>query len=178
MNKILNKQLFCKGAHCIELMLSISIILFVTWIAAKITKKALTRGLKFYAGTEKATQYNFFTYLITSMVYFVGIFSAITMIPSLQSAAFSILASSGIIALIAGFASQQAFANVISGFFIELFAPFVVGDYIRVNKDSEGIVEDITLRHTILKTKEDKRILIPNATLNTAIIENFSWNKK
>lgn len=178
MSTIFNKELLCKSSQCIQYIVSIAVILVITWIAAQCAKKALIRGLTYYAGKEKATQYNFFTYLISSIIYFIGIFSAITMIPSLQSAAFSILASSGILALMAGFASQQAFANIISGFFIELFAPFSIGDHIKVNKDSEGIVEDITLRHTVLKAPDNKRILIPNATLNTAIIENFSWNKK
>ncbi len=72
-----------------------------------------------------------------------------------------------------GFAAQNAFANIISGCFITIFKPFRIGDKIKfVGKDVSGTVEDITMRHTVVRTFENKRIIIPNSVVSVDIIEN------
>ncbi len=62
---------------------------------------------------------------------------------------------------------------MVSGLFISFFKPFRIGDRIRfINKDTLGIVEDINLRHTVIRTFENKRIIIPNNIMNNEMIEN------
>jgi small-conductance mechanosensitive channel len=73
-----------------------------------------------------------------------------------------------------GFASQQAFSNIIGGVFIVVFKPFRVGDFIKVGKENPGTVEDITLRHTIINSLENRRIVIPNSIISSATILNSS----
>ena len=53
------------------------------------------------------------------------------------------------------------------------FKPFVEGDLIKVNQgELIGYVESIRFRHTIIRTYESNRIIVPNSTLNSATIEN------
>jgi small conductance mechanosensitive channel len=119
-----------------------------------------------------ATHYRFLKHFVTGLIYFIGTGVAVSMIPPLRNLALSMLASSGIVAIIVGLASQQALANIMSGVFLDLFRPFEVGDHVKIGKDITGFVEDITLRHTVIKTPENNYIMIPNTRVSGEIIEN------
>lgn len=85
----------------------------------------------------------------------------------------AILASSGILALIVGVAAQDTIGNVVSGVMIVISKPFVIGDLIKINNEQLiGFVEEITLRHTIIRTYESNRIIVPNNEISKATIEN------
>jgi small conductance mechanosensitive channel len=121
---------------------------------------------------ENPTTFRFIGHIARAIIYLTGFGMAVNMIPQLKSIATSMLASAGILAVAIGFASQNAFANIVSGIFIVIFKPFKVNDRITVKGDLEGIVEDINLRHTILRNDENKRIIIPNAVLNNEVVVN------
>lgn len=164
-------------ALILEKAVTIAIIMGVTLLCAKLTKRVLstleTRNqdkAHAYSGN-----YRFFKHVIEGIIYFFGIAFAISTIPVFKSIALTVIASSGVLALVIGFASQQAFSNIISGFFLWIFKPFAIGDYIHL-KEISGIVDDITLRHTIIKTVQNKHVMIPNSIINSEIIENSSWS--
>ena len=81
-------------------------------------------------------------------------------------------AGAGIFAAVIGFASQKAFANIVSGVFILIFKPFRVHDTIEFLDSTKGVVEEITLRHTIIRNYENKRIIIPNGNISNETIIN------
>lgn len=82
-------------------------------------------------------------------------------------------ASSGVAAVVLGIAAQDTFGNLISGLMILTFKPFVEGDLIKVNQgELIGYVESIRFRHTVIRTYESNRIIVPNSKLNSATIEN------
>ncbi|WP_299464404.1 mechanosensitive ion channel family protein [uncultured Microscilla sp.] len=120
------------------------------------------------------TNYNFFKNAVTFSVYMVALIVIFRSIPQLRNIGNTLVASAGILAAIVGFASQQAFSNIIGGVFIVLFKPFRVGDFIKVGKENPGTVEDITLRHTIINSLENRRIVIPNSIISSATILNSS----
>jgi small-conductance mechanosensitive channel len=93
-------------------------------------------------------------------------------VPELRTIGITLFAGAGIFAAIIGFASQEAFSNIISGIFIVIFKPFRVGDNIRVGDIHKGVVEDITLRHTIINNFENRRIIIPNTVISSQTIIN------
>lgn len=96
-------------------------------------------------------------------------------IKPLQSLATTLLASGGIIAVIVGLASQEAASNIINGFMIYAYKPFVANDFITIiDHNVTGTVLDITLRHTIIETLEKTQVIIPNTIMNNAVIENIS----
>ncbi|OCN06229.1 hypothetical protein A4S06_00500 [Erysipelotrichaceae bacterium MTC7] len=87
-----------------------------------------------------------------------------------------ILASSSIIALVVGIAAQDTLGNLFSGIMVIIARPFMVGDLIKLNQDQLiGYVEQITLRHTIIRTYENNRIIVPNNWINQAVIENANY---
>ena len=119
------------------------------------------------------TNYHFLRHASVAVVYLVGIGAAIYTLPSLRALANSMLAGAGILAVAVGFASQHALSNIISGMFIIVFKPFRVNDRLMLrDKTLSGVVEDITLRHTVLRDFENRRILIPNAIISDEVIIN------
>ncbi|RZK85574.1 MAG: mechanosensitive ion channel family protein, partial [Methylobacterium sp.] len=63
-----------------------------------------------------------------------------------------------------GFAFRDVLQNLLAGILILLTRPFVIGDQIRAGSH-EGTVEDVWVRATVLRTYDNQRVLIPNATL-------------
>lgn len=120
------------------------------------------------------TKYNFFKNGVTFVVFLIGTIIIFRSIPELKSVGNTLVASAGILAAIVGFASQQAFANIVGGIFIVIFKPFRVGDVIKVGNENPGTVEDITLRHTVINSFENRRIIIPNSVISSATILNSS----
>jgi small-conductance mechanosensitive channel len=120
------------------------------------------------------TNYLFLRHTIMGIIYIVGFGIAIFMMPSMRALASSLLAGAGILAVAVGFASQHALGNVVSGIFIVIFKPFRVHDRLKIN-DLFGIVEDITLRHTVIRDLENKRIIIPNTLISNEIIINSDF---
>lgn len=120
------------------------------------------------------TNYQFLRHVLTALVYLVGFGIAIYSMPSLRALANSLLAGAGILAVAVGFASQHALSNIISGVFIVIFKPFKVNDRLKI-RELNGIVEDITLRHTVIRDFENRRILIPNAIISDEIIINSDF---
>jgi small conductance mechanosensitive channel len=90
----------------------------------------------------------------------------------LRTLSASLLAGAGIFAVAIGFASQKAFSNIISGLFIVIFKPFRINDRVAVGATVAGIIEDITLRHTVVRSYENKRFVIPNSMISEEIIVN------
>lgn len=122
------------------------------------------------------TNYQFMRHMMTGLVYIIGFSVAVYSIPPLRVIAGSMLAGAGILAVAVGFASQQALSNVISGFFIVIFKPFRVHDRVKL-REMVGIIEDITLRHTVIRDFENQRIIIPNSVISDEIITNADFGE-
>lgn len=118
------------------------------------------------------TNYKFLKHALSSLIYIVGFSIAVWRIESLRTVASSLLAGAGILAVAVGFASQAALSNIISGLFIIIYKPFSVNDRITVRDTLRGVVEDITLRHTIIRDFENRRIVIPNSVISDEVVVN------
>ena len=92
----------------------------------------------------------------------------------------TVLLQSGtlLIALVT-FAAQQALSNVISGFSLSFSKPYNVNDKIKVVQGgsvvAEGIVTDITLRHTIISQYNGESCIVPNSVMDSAVITNTNF---
>jgi small-conductance mechanosensitive channel len=152
-------------------------IVVVTFLVAAIISKILRTIFDKFIGKSSlslnvdATNYNFLKNALNSIIFIIAVVIIFYSIPALKDLGLTLLASAGIFAAIVGFASQQAFSNIVSGVFIVLFKPFRVGDQIKVKED-QGIIEDITLRHTVIRTFENRRFIIPNAIISSETILN------
>ena len=154
-------------------------ILLVTVLVASIAKsvlKKLEKKLQKSGRENSSISGKLLKKALLAVLYILGILAAIRQIPALSGAVTTVLAGSGVLAVVIGFAAQESFGNLVSGVFITLFKPFNVGDRITlVSEGVTGFVEDITLRHTIIRTVLDTRMLIPNSTVGSAIVENTNY---
>ncbi|MCB0768881.1 MAG: mechanosensitive ion channel family protein [Flavobacteriales bacterium] len=157
------------------LLAKVFLVLLASFLLERVLFMLLRRA---YRGSDKgredATRYRF---LRNGLRFVVGLgaFGAIIyMIPSFKHIAVTLFAGAGILVAILGFAAQGAFSNIISGIFIVTFKPFRVGDLIKIGDLHIGTVEDITLRHTVLVTFENRRVIIPNAVISDETIVNSS----
>ncbi len=155
---------------------SAAIVIIVAIVASRIIRRLLKRF--FDQSSEHLnvdpTRYRFFRNMVDLLIFsLAGILVAYS-IPALRTLGLTLFAGAGIIAAIVGFALQQAFSNLISGIFIVIFRPFRVNDIIKVGSFDSGIVEDITLRHTVIRSFENRRLVIPNAVISEQTVLNSS----
>lgn len=157
-------------------LLFILIAIFVMLMAVKLVNKAFRRTVETMtaAGNTNVTLISFVRYIVLAVIYFIGAVVIISSIPGASDSLAAILASGGIVAVIVGFAAQETLGNVAGGVMILFFKPFVLGDFVRYN-DVSGTIEEITLRHTVIRTPQNKRIIIPNGTINGGILENANY---
>ena len=121
------------------------------------------------------TNYSFLQNAVSFIVFICATLVIFYRVPALHTIGKTLFAGAGIAAAVIGFASQEAFSNIISGVFIVIFKPFSVGDYIKLLSTSQiGVVEDITIRHTVIKSIENRRIVIPNSVISREAILNSS----
>lgn len=152
------------------------IILILTFVLVVVTRFLMNRAIRLASEHLKSdpTKYRFMKHMLTAVIFTLGIGLAIYTIPSLRAIAVSLFAGAGIFAVIIGFASQQAFANIVSGIFIVLFKPFRINDIITIANQYDGVVEDITLRHTVIRNWENRRVIIPNSIISNETLINSS----
>lgn len=113
--------------------------------------------------------------LKTILIYIIAGYGVLNLFPPFQNILKLVAASGGISVVIIGFAAQEAAANFVSGIMITIFKPFKIGDLIKVNNGQlVGTVSDITLRHTVIKTYENTKIIVPNSEMNKATLENVT----
>ncbi len=85
-----------------------------------------------------------------------------------------LLRGSALVVAIIGFAAQPVIADMVCGYLIRINRPFDIGDRIIVDDLEPGIVEDITMRHTVVRIYDGMRMVIPNSQLNSRVIINTS----
>jgi small conductance mechanosensitive channel len=106
-----------------------------------------------------------FARLIAGTIVLLGVLTAVSIVaPSFQAA--DLIKILGIGGVAIGFAFQNILQNFLAGLLLLWAEPFRVGDEIKVDA-YEGIVEGIQTRATIIKTYDERRVVIPNADLFT-----------
>lgn len=89
----------------------------------------------------------------------------------------TLLTSSSLLVAVVGFAAQQVLADVISGIMLSWSRPFNIGEKVIVSSlGISGVVEDLTVCHTVIRTYCNSRMIIPNSVINKAIVENSNYN--
>lgn len=112
-----------------------------------------------------------------SQVFF-GVFGAIAIaltFPEARAAMGSVLASAGIISLIAGIAAQGVLANMFAGLQIAFSDPIRVGDVVVV-QGQQGTVEEITLTYIVIHLWDERRFILPSKKFTEEPFEN--WTKR
>jgi small-conductance mechanosensitive channel len=122
---------------------------------------------------EAVTRYRVLRRGISVTILVVGLFSALLVIPQIQAVAGGILASGAVLGVIIGFAAQRTLGNFIAGLLIAVSQPVRLGDRVTYGGE-DGVVEDIGLTYTFIRTRDDARLVVPNEKLVSDSIRNAS----
>lgn len=98
-------------------------------------------------------------------------------IPALRSLGTALLASAGVASVVVGFAAQNTLGNIVAGVSLLMYRPFRVQDLVQVTAASgleTGTIESLTLGYTILKTYDNRRIVVPNSVMATQVTVNLT----
>jgi small-conductance mechanosensitive channel len=151
-----------------ERLAIIAAVLFVTAVVARLADRAISRR---ELDPAQATRYRVLRRSVTVAVATIGVLSALLVIPQVRAVAGGLLASSAVIAIVIGFASQRTLGNFIAGLLIAFTQPLRLGDRVAIG-DDHGVVEEITLTYTFIRTDDDARVVIPNEKLASDTIRN------
>ena len=122
---------------------------------------------------QAETRYRVLRRSVTTVILVVGLFSSLLVIPEVRAIAGGLLASSAVLGVVIGLASQQTLGNFIAGLLIALTQPVRIGDRVDY-AGTEGVVEEIGLTYTFIRTLDRRRLVVPNNKLASDTIVNAS----
>src|ERR671935_1440256 len=146
----------------------LGVVLLLTVVAARLIDRRIARR---DLPPEAITRYRVLRRSITTTIFFVGLLSALLVIPQVRAVAGGLLASSAVVGIVVGFASQRTLGNFVAGLLIAFTQPVRLGDEVIV-EDIAGTVEEIGLIYTFVRTENGDRLVIPNEKLASDTIRN------
>jgi small-conductance mechanosensitive channel len=149
-------------------LIVVGVVMFVTVAVARMIDRRIARR---DLPPEAITRYRVVRRSITSTIIFVGLLTALLVIPQVRAVAGGLLASSAVIGIVVGFASQRTLGNFVAGLLIAFTQPVRLGDDVVI-ESTEGTVEEIGLIYTFVRTENGDRLVIPNEKLASDTIRN------
>ena len=149
----------------------LAVVCVVIVVAAVFAKLVDMRMARRELAPGSATRYRVLRRSIMGAIIFVGVLSALLVIPQVRAIAGGLLASSAIVGLVIGLAAQRTLSNFVAGVMIGLSQPIRLGDRVTV-PEGEGVVEEIGLVYTRIRQDDQTRLVIPNERLAADTIKN------
>ncbi len=143
------------------------ILVVVGFILAKLASKIIVKTLS--ANHVDPSVYNFIRRFVSAGIKFIFVLFAVSMFYDVNS----IFVALGGAGLAAGLGLQDSVAQFASGIQILINHPFKTGDFVEINGVA-GSVADIRFMNTVIKTADNKKIIIPNSHVTTNHIINYS----
>src|SRR2546429_3235118 len=146
----------------------VAVVLLVTALVARLIDRRIARR---DLAPGAATRYRILRRSITTAVVMIGLLSALLVIPQVRAVAGGLLASSAVLGIVIGFASQRTIGNFVAGLLIAFTQPLRLGDRVEVD-GVEGVVEEIALTYAFIRADAGFRLVIPNEKLAADTIRN------
>lgn len=167
----LNLELWESGGYAVrlqEFLIALMLISFGSWVAKRLVHMlTLIISARFHLDETGRRTFDRFVFYLA----FIGIFLAALKIVNIPLTAFAFLG--GAVAIAIGFGAQNIFQNLMSGIILTLNRPFRLGDIIEVG-NILGVVSDLGLRTTLVRTFDEKEIIVPNSQLLDNQLTNWS----
>ena len=156
---------------------TILVALLAAWLVGRVLRAAeeRLRERRDATGPDPAgeTRLRFLRRMIFALIIAVGLFFALLQFDSFDRLASAALASGALVTAILGFAAREPLSNVISGITIAITQPVRVGDHVEIGA-IRGVIEDLTLTYTWVRTADAGRIIVPNSLLTAEPVRNDS----
>ena len=129
---------------------------------------------RYIAQKTKAVHLRFTKSAINVIIDVIAFYSLAQQFEMTKDISKVLLQSGSLILAIATFAAQQALGNVISGISLSMSKPYNVDEKIRVIQGgtviAEGLVKDVTLRHTLIYQFNGETCIVPNSVMDSAVV--------
>jgi small-conductance mechanosensitive channel len=149
-------------------LIVVGIVLLATVVVARLIDRRIARK---ELSREAMTRYRVLRRSVTTAILVVGVLSALLVIPQVRAVAGGLLASSAVLGIVVGFASQRTLGNVVAGLLIAFTQPVRLGDEVTI-ESTQGVVEEIGLIYTFVRMENGDRLVIPNEKLASDTIQN------
>ncbi|MGZ4295131.1 MAG: mechanosensitive ion channel family protein [Solirubrobacteraceae bacterium] len=157
-----------RHAHVLSAILTIALTLTAALLVDRWLARRAARG---HLRPEIDTRVRFLRRFVALGIALLGVLFALSQFGGLNRLAAGVLASSAIIAAVVGFAARQTLANLVAGVMLTITQPLRIGDQVTI-EDVSGVIEDVRLNYTILRTPEGRRVFIPNERLASGVLRN------
>ena len=149
----------------------------VVRIAAAIVETSYNRYARAHHDAARVrrvrTQVSLIMRVVTAIVGVVAVASMLLTFPAMRAAGASLLASAGVVGIVAGVAAQSTLSNMFAGFQIAFGDMVRIGDTVVVDGEW-GTVEEITLTFLTVRTWDERRITMPVSYFTSKPFENWS----
>ncbi|WP_338766805.1 mechanosensitive ion channel domain-containing protein [Bernardetia sp. ABR2-2B] len=184
---IMNKFLSISGSFSPIFYAAMLIVVIgsFTWLILRIIEYAIDRIAETQVGDiseeENLESRRYLTHIsvarrvFTFIIIIVGVGLVLSQFEFLQNLGISLMASAGVATVVLGVAAQSTLGNIIAGMQIAITKPARIGDTIYF-ESQYGIVEDIRFTYLIIKTWDERRVIIPLKHFITEPFENWSMN--
>lgn len=164
-----DQDLLATVRHAIEILL----IFFITWTINGIVKawEITTDSHDKKSKTELVVASRVLHGLVTAL----GVACVFLTFPSAWELGASMLASASVIAVLIGLAAKSSLENLAASLHIALTQPLLLGDCVVID-DYRGVVEEIQAQFMVIKTTEEKRLIVPLSRIINRPFENWSRN--
>jgi len=162
------------GAQLVFQIVTLLLILFAFWVAARIARGAVRRGLERSQLDVSSLAKEFFVKSTGRLIMLVGFIIAVAQVGVEVG---PLLAGLGIAGFVVGFALQDTLSNFASGMMILVYRPFDVGDVIEAGGVT-GKVDQMNLVSTMILTFDNQLLIVPNKQVWGGIIRNVTSKDK
>jgi small conductance mechanosensitive channel len=169
---------FADPAQPIGALVYAVVFALFAWLVGRALRLAVQRVLARdkHAYVDR-TAVNFLAQLAQIGVWLFAFISYAHLVPPLARLGTAWLASVGVISVVLGLAAQNTLGNLIAGISLLLYRPFKVGDRVQVTAPTgleTGVVESLNLGYTVLKTDDNRRVVIPNSAITSQTTINLT----
>lgn len=162
-------------------VLSLVLIGAGAWLIVRIISAAVESSYARYASSTRdparlrrvRTQVTLFMRIVTAIVVVVAAAAMLLTFPAMEKFGASLLASAGIIGIVAGVAAQSTLGNLFAGFQIAFGDMVRIGDTVVVDGEW-GVIEEVTLTFVTVRTWDERRITMPVSYFTSKPFENWS----
>jgi small-conductance mechanosensitive channel len=154
--------------HWWHRLIVMGVVLLLTTVVARLVDRRIARR---DLPPEAMTRYRVLRRSVTTALFVIGLLSALLVIPQVRAVAGGLLASSAVLGIVVGFASQRTLGNFVAGLLIAFTQPLRLGDEVEL-EGLRGVVEEIGLIYTFVRMDNDDRLVIPNEKLASDTILN------
>lgn len=145
-----------------------------SWLLVRLNKRFFRRLQK----KKKNIQLSFFQHIVSIVLVIGVLLIVLSAFSGAKSIWQTIFGGTAIISAVLAFAAQDVIKDILAGLMISANRPFEIGNRIELEDGVSGIVEEMTMRHVVLREIDSLRRVIPNSKINAMQLTNCSFHSR